>query len=157
MLKLLNLHNVVIRQYQKKYFSLKFVFTVFQMSQVKRNIQNWIEFCICFYLCNIIMLDIKIKEKEKKNITTTDKIKILWKIKYFQNIIILREAFPNAMVSIWYFHFCICLMRFFYMVKLWHIHGNIICVINESFMCSDFVLTILLIKTIKLPNQKIMQ
>ena len=46
------------------------------------------------------MLDIKIKEKEKKNITTADKIKILWKIIYFQNIIILKEAFPNAMVSI---------------------------------------------------------
>ena len=60
-----------------------------------------IEFNFAFVLClgNIIMLYIKIEEKEKENITTTDKIKI-WTIKYFQNIIILREAFSNAMVSI---------------------------------------------------------
>ena len=124
----------------------------FKWAKLKEIFRIEFNFAFVLCLCNIILLDIKIEEKEKENITTTDKIKILWKIKYFQNIIILREAFSNAMVSIWYFHFCICLMRFFYMVKLWHIHGNIICVINESFMYSNFVLTIILIKT-KLNSQ----
>ena len=47
-LDLLNLRTVVFRQYQKKYFIFKFIFTIFQMFQVKTNVQNSIRFLFFF-------------------------------------------------------------------------------------------------------------
>ena len=47
-LDLLNLRTVVFRRYQKKYFIFKFIFTIFQMFQVKRNVQNSIRFLFFF-------------------------------------------------------------------------------------------------------------
>ena len=47
-LDFLNLHTVLFRQYQKKNFILKFIFTIFKMFQIKWNVQNSIRFLFFF-------------------------------------------------------------------------------------------------------------
>ena len=47
-LDFLNLRTVLFRQYQKKNFILKFIFTIFKMFQIKWNVQNSIRFLFFF-------------------------------------------------------------------------------------------------------------
>ena len=129
----------------------------FKWAKLKEIFRIEFNFVFVLCLCNIILLDIKIEEKEKENITTTDKIKILWK-KIFSKYNYSKGSFFQC--NGFYLIF-----PFLYLLDEIFLYGKTLAYTWKHYLCHQWIFYVLKFcsnnyinkNKIKLPNQKVMQ